>query len=100
MRNILAFTLFVFIGCKSQQLDSTQVGTDLPAYHISDPAIEKSVFKSMMSSEEYSKDIHLFLNNKEYPIESLHSIMDTIQSGYSINIDTVDNIKNLYIKSR
>jgi hypothetical protein len=101
MRNI-KITLGVFllsflfiISCKSKQQSFNR--KMLPAYHEDS---NSGVFKSIINSSNYAKYQKLMINDKEYPLNDLQKILDTLKD-YKIIIkrDTISNKKLIIIKS-
>jgi hypothetical protein len=90
---LLSF-LFIF-SCKPKQQNFK--GKILPAYHEDS---NSGVFESITNSSNYEKFQKLMINGKEYPLNDLQKILDTLKDfKIIIKKDTISNKKLLIIKS-
>ena len=108
MKYTIVLIILFTVSCKSQHTklleelnnQSPAYQIKLPAYHINNGEVEKSVINSILNSSRFEDLQIVIFNKKEYSIKDAKKILDTIGNKYSFDLkmDSLTNRKLIIIK--
>ncbi|SDQ05168.1 hypothetical protein [Flagellimonas zhangzhouensis] len=96
--SFLALIFILCVSCSSYK-KSEITGRTLPA---SETENQNTTIRRQLNSDQTRNYQKVVLNKKEYPIEDLQKILDTLQTEYTleVKIDSVVNKQIVYINPK